>query len=314
LLTSELGWRSIFWVNVPICVVAMVLAQRCVPESRAARPRRLDLVGEILVVILFGTITAAIIEGPRTGWGSPLIVSLFAAAGAAGVALVAVELRVREPLVDMRFFRSAPFSGATAIAVLSPAMLGGFLFLNTLYLQDVRGESALAAGVRTAPMAILFALFAIIAGRVVSSRGSRLPVLMGGVLLTASSLMLLAVDQQASTWYLTAVYMIFGAGSGLLSAPITNTAVSGMPANQAGVAGGLVSTCRQFGAGVGVAVSGSIVTTTTGGFINSSHTVWALFALCGTAIFALGWVSTSEWAKETARRNAQALAVSGQSA
>jgi EmrB/QacA subfamily drug resistance transporter len=141
LLTGELGWRSIFWVNVPICVVAIFLAQRYVPESRAARPRRLDLAGEILVVLLFGSITAAVIEGPRSGWGSALILGLLAVAAVAAVALVAVERRVREPLVDMRFFRSPTFSGATAIAVLAPAMLGGFLFLNTLYLQEVRGDS-----------------------------------------------------------------------------------------------------------------------------------------------------------------------------
>jgi MFS family permease len=314
LLTGELGWRSIFWVNVPICIVAMVLAQRYVPESRAARPRRLDLAGEALVVLLFGSITAAVIEGPRSGWGSPLILGLLAVAIVAGVALVAVEVRVREPLVDMRFFRSPTFSGATAIAVLSPAMLGGFLFLNTLYLQEVRGESPLAAGLRTAPMAIMFALFANIAGRLVSARGSRPPVLMGGVLLTAAALLLLPVGQETATWYLTLVYMIFGAGSGLLSAPISNTALSGMPADQAGVAGGLVSTCRQFGSGVGVAVCGSVVVAATGSaFINSSHTVWALFAVCGMAIFALGLVSTSAWARQTARRNSQALVLGEQS-
>jgi EmrB/QacA subfamily drug resistance transporter len=310
LLTSELGWRSIFWVNVPICIVAIVLARRRVPESRAAHPRRLDLAGETLVVLLFGTITAAIIEGARTSWGSAPIVGLLAVAVAAAVALVLVETRVPEPLVDMRFFRSAPFSGATAIAVLSPAMLSGFLFLNTIYLQDVRQDSALAAGVRTAPMAIMFALSANIGSRLVAARGSRVPVLAGGVLLTVAALMLLTVGPHTPTWYLTVVYMTFGAGAGLQSAPITNTAVSGMPADQAGVAGGLVSTCRQFGAGVGVAVCGSVVVATTGrAFINASHTAWALFAVCGLVILGLGWVSTSAWARETARRTSQTLAL-----
>jgi EmrB/QacA subfamily drug resistance transporter len=310
-LASQLGWRSIFWVNIPICLVAIALTQRYVPESKAARPRRLDLAGEALVVLLFGTITAAIIEGPRAGWGSDLILSLLVVAGASAVALVVVELRVREPLLDMRFFRSAPFSGATAIAVLSPAALGGFLFLNSLYLQDVRGKSTFVAGVLTVPMALFFALFANISGRLVGSRGPRLPVLVAGVLLTVAALMLRAVDEQTSIWYLTAVYTTFGTACGLLSAPITNTAVSGLPADQAGVAGGLVSTCRQFGAGVGVAVCGAVVTATTGpAFIDSSHTAWALIAVCGLVILAIGWVSTSAWATETARRNGQRLALS----
>ena len=153
LLVSGFGWRSIFWITVPVGLIAIVLTQRFVPESRAEQPRRLDPPGQLLVIVFLGCLTAGIIEGPRIGWGSAPIVALFAVAVLAAIALVVVESRRREPLIDMRYFRSVPFSGAALIAVVTLAALGGFLFLNTLYLQDVCGFSALHAGLLTIPMA-----------------------------------------------------------------------------------------------------------------------------------------------------------------
>ena len=159
LLVSGIGWRSIFWINVPVGLFAIALTQRFVPESRAERPRRLDPPGQVLVIALLGCLTAGIIEGPRSGWGSAPIVALFAVALLAAIALVVLESRRREPLIDMRYFRSAPFSGAALIGVVALATLGGFLFLNTLYLQDVRGYSALHAGLLTIPMAAMLGVF-----------------------------------------------------------------------------------------------------------------------------------------------------------
>jgi hypothetical protein len=123
-----------------------VLTALFVPESRAPRPRRLDPVGQVLVIAALGTLTYAIIEGGRVGFGTPWIVILLAFALACFAALVLYELRRREPLLEVRFFTSAPFAGASAIAVCLFAATGGFLFMNTLYLQDVRGLSPLHAG------------------------------------------------------------------------------------------------------------------------------------------------------------------------
>jgi EmrB/QacA subfamily drug resistance transporter len=175
LLVNGIGWRSIFWINVPIGLAAIALAHRFVPESKAARARRLDPLGQLLVITTLGSLTAAVIEGPRSGWGSGVIVGLFALAVVAASGLVLVESRRREPLFDVRFFRSVPFSGATLIALLAFSTLGGFLFLNTLYLQDVRGYSPLQAGLLTIPMAAMFAVFATVSGRLLARRGPRLP-------------------------------------------------------------------------------------------------------------------------------------------
>ncbi len=139
ILVDTVGWRAIFWVNLPVAAIAFGLVTRHAPETRAARPRRADLPGQVLLILALGTLTYAIIEGPAHGWRSAEITGLFAAALAGLAAFVAVERRRDEPLLELRFFRSPPFAGAASMATLAFAVLAGFLFLNTLYLQEVRG-------------------------------------------------------------------------------------------------------------------------------------------------------------------------------
>ncbi|GAB3913532.1 hypothetical protein GCM10027613_05270 [Microlunatus endophyticus] len=123
-LVSALGWRSVFWVNVPVGIVAIALTQRFVPESRAERVRAYDPPGQALVVVLFASIIVATIEGPNRGWDSLAIVGLYLLAVAALVGLLVVESRQPEPLIDPRFFRSPPFAGANLIALAISASLG----------------------------------------------------------------------------------------------------------------------------------------------------------------------------------------------
>jgi EmrB/QacA subfamily drug resistance transporter len=308
-LVSTIGWRAIFWINVPVGIAAIVLAQCFVPESRAPRARRFDPVGQALVIAMFATLTYALIEGPHRGWGSALIVSLFVVAAAAAATLVVVESRREQPLLDVRFFRSAPFSGATVIALAAFAAFGGFLFLNSLYLQDVRGFTALHAGLLTLPMAGMIALFAPVSGRLVASRGSRIPLVLAGLAIAVGALLLVRLGSHTSVGYLVLSYVILGIGLGFVNAPISNTAVSGMPIEQAGVAAGVASTSRQVGATLGVAITGSIVANATGAsFAVASHAAWAVLTGCGVAIFVLGFVSTGRWAAGTAERSRLSLA------
>jgi EmrB/QacA subfamily drug resistance transporter len=306
-LISGLGWRSIFWINVPIGLITIVLTQRFIPESRAEQPRRLDAPGQLLVIALLGCLTAGIIEGPRNGWGSAPIVALFAVAVLAAIVLVIVESRRREPLVDMRYFRSAPFSGAALIGVVALATMGGFLFLSTLYLQDVRGYSALHAGLLMMPMAVMGGVFAVVSGWLVAKRGPRLPLAVSGVLIAVGATLLIGLNAHTAVWYLVSVYLVFGAGSGLVTPPITNAALSGMPQDQAGVAGAIASTCRQMGAALGVAVIGAIIAGNAAGFVHASHAAWAVVAGCGVMVVVLGIISTGRWALATAERNGARL-------
>ncbi len=307
LLVSGLGWRSIFWINVPIGVLAIYLTQRFVPESKAARGKRFDPLGQLFVVTLLGPLTAAVIEGPRHGWGSPLIIALFTLAAASALGLVGVERRRPEPLVDIRFFRSPAFSGAALIALVALMTLGGFLFLNTLYLQDVRGYSPLHAGLLTIPMAATAAVCSMVSGRVVAARGPRLALVLAGLLLTVGTGLLIGTGRGTGDWYLVLAYLLFGAGSGLVTTPITNTALSGLPRDQAGVAGAIASSCRQTGAAIGVAVCGAIVAGSSARFVAASHAAWAVLAGCGAATVLFGLVSTGRWARAHAGRSGRQL-------
>lgn len=311
-LVDTVGWRSVFWVNVPVVVAVVVLTARFVPESRAPRARRFDPAGQLLMIVLLAGTTFGIIEGPGTGWASPLIIGSFVAAAAALAGLLVVESRRAEPLLDPRFFRSVPFSGATLVAVAAFAALAGFLFLNALYLQEVRGYTPLHAGLLTLPMAVMAALLPPLSGRIVANRGARLPLVLGGVGIAGSGILLLGLDAHTPLPLLVAAYVVFGAGFGMVNAPITNTAVSGMPLAQAGVAAGVASTSRQVGSALGVAVLGSLVTARLGtsfaDFGAAARPAWVVVAGCGLVVIVLGLASTTAWAQATAQRTAEQFA------
>ncbi|MFD3806319.1 MFS transporter [Streptomyces sp. NPDC058619] len=310
LMVDSVGWRSIFWLNLPIGLAALVLTLRHIPESRAARPRRPDPVGQVLVMALLGSVTYGIIEAPAVGWSSPLIVGCAVVAVASLVGLLVYEPRREEPLVDLRFFRSAPFSGATVIAVSAFAGLSGFLFLNTLYLQDVRGLGALDAGLYMLPMAVLTFLFAPLSGRLVATRGPRLPLLVAGVTMATSGLLFAVFEAETSTPLLFAGYMLFGLGFGMVNAPVTNTAVSGMPRSQAGVAAAIASTSRQTGGTLGVAVVGSVLASGMGhgaDFAEATGPAWWIITGCGLIVLVVGVATSGPWARSTAARTARTL-------
>jgi EmrB/QacA subfamily drug resistance transporter len=321
LLVTGLGWRSIFWINIPVGLAAIVLTIRFVPESRAAKARRVDAVGQFLVITLLASLTFGTIEAPTRGWVSPLIVGSFILAGTSLLGLLFWERQRDVPLIDLRFFRSVPFSGATAIAAAAFACLGGFLFLNTLYLQEVRGLSPLRTGLNMLPIAAMVIVVPPISGRIVGTRGARIPLVVAGLGLTASCAMLTQINATTPFRWLFIAYVLFGIGFGFVNAPVTNAAVSGMPRAQAGVAGALVSTSRQAGQNLGVAVVGAIVAVSVGsrgfadagirsGFLNlaaASHAAWWVLCGCGVVVLVLGLVVTSVWARATAVRTAHEL-------
>jgi EmrB/QacA subfamily drug resistance transporter len=311
-LVTSVGWRGIFWVNIPVGVAAIILTALFVPESRAPRARRLDPVAQILIVVLLASLTYGIIEGPNAGWASARILTCFGLAAAALICLIAYEPRRDEPLIDLRFFRSAPFSGATVIAICAFAVLGGLLFLNTLYLQDVRGYSALRAGLYLLPIGAMTLLLAPVTGRIVAARGPRLPLIVAGIATIAGGIMLTRLTRDSSVGYLMACYVVIGIGCGTVNAPITNTAMSGMPRSQAGVAAGIASTSRQVGSTLGVAVLGSAVLSSLHGslrlgFVDASRVSWWIITGCGVAILLIGLATSGRWARSTAERTAARL-------
>ncbi|MET9565911.1 MFS transporter [Streptomyces tauricus] len=311
LLVDSVGWRSIFWVNLPVGLAALLLTLRYVPESRAPKARRPDPVGQLLVIALLGSLTYAIIEAPSSGAAKILVFG-----GIALVALVTLlryEPRRDEPLIDLRFFRSAPFSGATVVAVSAFAALGGFLFLSTLYLQNVRGLSALDAGLWMLPMAAMTFVCAPLSGRLVGNRGPRFSLLIAGTAMTVSGVLFAAFEAETANVTLVIGYVLFGLGFGFVNAPITNTAVSGMPRAQAGVAAAVASTSRQIGQTLGVAVIGAVLASGVGTssyrdtFVSAARPAWWIIAACGLLVLVVGAVSSGPWARATAARTADRL-------
>ncbi len=321
-LVDGFGWRAIFWVNVPVVAAAIVCTALFVPESRAARPRRFDPVGQVLVVLVLGSMVYAIIESGRLGWTSPVILGLLAVAVLGTAGILGYESRRADPLLELRLFRSVPFSSAIVMALCALSGFGAFLFVTTQYLQDVRGLSALAAGLCLLPVGVLVVLLSPRTGRLVGARGPRLPLVVSGAAL--------ALGGAASLWLgpitplpaVLATYLLFGIFLGTVNPPITNTAVSGMPRSMAGVAASLASAGRQTGTTLGVAIAGTILgpalsrggsaasadgsAVSRGGlaFTSAAHGVWWMVLGLGIAILALALLSTGRWAAGTAARAA----------
>ena len=311
LLAAAWGWRSLFWITILPGLLAMVLAGLVIPDSRAARPRRLDLPGQVLVIALLASLTYGIIEGPSAGWRSPHILAVFATSAAALVLLIGWEHRCADPLIELRAFGSIPFTSALVITVCAFACLGGFLFLTTLYLQDVYGLTVWQAGMQLIPLAAATAVAGPVAGRVMARRGSRKPLTLAGAALAVSCLLLGQLPPTACWVFLAAIYVVFGAGYGAVNTVIAAVAVAGLPRAQAGVAGGMTSASRQVGQSLGVSAVGSILASglrgpVSAGFAAASRPAWLLITACGVAVLLLSLVSTSKWAVRTARERSVA--------
>jgi len=279
-LVDGLGWRAVFWVNVPIVAVAFVATSLFVPESRAARARRFDPVGQLLVLVVLGSVVYALIESRALGWTSPVILGLFALAALGVAGLLVHEPRRADPLLELRLFSSIAFSSAILMAVLALCGFGIFLFTATQYLQDVRGMTPPAAGLCLIPVGLLVLVLSPRTGRLVGTRGPRLPLVVAGVALAAGGVAAAWLGPATPLPVVLATFALFGVFLGTVNPPITNTAVSGMPASMAGVAASLASTGRQTGTTLGVALAGT------------AHGVWWLAGGLGAGLLVLALVGT----------------------
>jgi EmrB/QacA subfamily drug resistance transporter len=302
-LVDWVGWRSIFLVNVPIVVAAIVCTRLFVPESRAARARRFDPVGQVLVLLVLGAVVYAIIESPGLGWTSPVILGLLGASVLGLLGLLAYEPRRVDPLLELRLFRSVPFSSAILMAVFALCGFGAFLFVTTLYLQDVRGLPALRAGLCLLPVGVLIIVLAPLAGRIVGTRGPRIPLVVSGATLALGAGLSLRLGPATPLPAVLAIFLLFGVALGTINPPVTNSAVSGMPISMAGLAASMASVGRQTGTTLGVAIAGTIVGSATarGGtaFTSAEHGVWWLLVGLGAGVVLLGLLSTGRWARHT---------------
>ena len=287
-LVAAFGWRSLFWVNAPVVVAAVILSGVFVPESRAPRARRLDLPGQALLTVAVCVSVAVLIEGPHIGWSSPLAWTAYLVAAAAAAGFAWAEPRRREPLMDLGLFRRPAFTTAVLGAVAVFVALSLSLLLNTLYLQHARGWAPLTAGIATLPMALGATVCAPLSGNLTGRFGPRRPLLLAGTFIAAGGLSLVNLDQDTDIALLLLAYLLIGIGFGFANAPITNTAVSGLPPARSGVAGAITSTARQVGSAIGIAIAGGLVTgVTPDRLARASRPGWLIVTACGLFLFAV---------------------------
>jgi predicted MFS family arabinose efflux permease len=246
----------------------------------------------VLVLLVLGSVVAALIESHSLGWTSPWILGLLALAGLGVLGLLAYEPRRADPLLELRLFRSLPFSGAIVMALFALCGFGAFLFVTTQYLQDVRGMTPLTAGLCLLPVGVLVLVLSPRTGRFVGTHGPRWPLVAAGAALAAGGAVSAFLGPATPLPAVLATFLLFGVFLGAVNPPITNTAVSGMPGSMAGVAASLASAGRQTGTTLGVALSGL------------GHGVWWLVAGLGAGLVVLALLGTGRRAAATAGRAA----------
>jgi MFS family permease len=288
----------------------MIMTLRIIPESKAAFARRFDLAGQIFVALGLASLTFGIIEGPTLGWLSAPILVAFLVTALCLVGILFYEPRRFEPLIEIGFFRSFPFSASSIMAVLSFAALGSFLFLNSLYLQQGRGFTAFGAGLLVMPLAIVAIFFGPISGRILARHGARIPLIVAGIGIGGTGVLLAFINQATPIWWLLIAYTVMGFGNAAVGAPISQTAVAGMPRERIGIATGISSTSRQVGATLGVAIAGAVLAGHSGNgaaIADNNHIGWIINAGYGGVILVIGLLSTTKWAHASAHAVSDAL-------
>jgi DHA2 family methylenomycin A resistance protein-like MFS transporter len=256
-LVSGIGWRAVFYLNVPIVAVAVLVAARVVHESRGARGRRLDRVGVILGALVLAPLTFAIIQVGHHGLRASVIASVTLAAVALAAFLVA-ERRSADPMLPLGLFHRPAFCAANAVAGAMNLGTLGLLFLLTLYLQTIQHRTPLDAGVALLPLFSPLAILAPLAGRLTARLGPRLP-MAAGLIFAGLGVALLARLQIGSPYLdLLPAMLAWGIGLGLLTPAVVAAAVAAVDPDRAGLASGVNNTARQAGGAVGIATFGAI--------------------------------------------------------
>jgi EmrB/QacA subfamily drug resistance transporter len=260
-LLTHFWWGSVFLVNVPVCMVALVAGYFLLPRSRDPNAPRLDPLGAILSILGLVLVLWAIIQAPTEGWTDPSVVLAFFAGVVVLICFVAWELHTDHPMLDVRFFENRRFTAANIAITMTFFALFGSLFLITQYLQTVLGFSALEAGIRMLPMACVMLVVAPLAPRIVERVGTKLVVGTGLLLVTAGMAWASAVPTTDGYLHLVVAMVMLSGGMGLIMAPATESIMGSLPPAKAGVGSAMNDTTRQMGGALGVAIIGSILAT-----------------------------------------------------
>jgi EmrB/QacA subfamily drug resistance transporter len=266
LLLAHFHWSSVFWVNIPIGIAAVVLGHYFVPESKDPNAPKLDLPGALLSIVALGSLLFGIIQGPSAGWSAPSVTTAFTVGVVFLAGFVAWELHTPTPMLDITFFKNPRFTAANSSVTLTFFALFGSMFLLTQYWQFVHGYTPLEAGVRMLPFATAMMVTAPLSARLVERVGTKRIVTLGLLIVSISLFGLSFVTVDSSYLRVIANYSLVAVGMGLAMPPATESVMGSLPREKAGVGSAVNDTTRQMGGALGVAVIGSIVAS-----VYSSH-------------------------------------------
>ena len=289
-LIALVGWRSIFFINLPVGLAGMWLAWRYACETPRLPGRTLDLSGQAAAVLALGALAAATIEGGQHGWLDPLVDAGFVAFAALTAAFLAIELRSKAPMLPLSLFRKPAFGATSAAGLLVNVAAYGLMFVFSLYFQRLNHLSPLSTGVAFAPMMLAILLANLIAARVTAAIGARLSISVGLAIMATSCIGLLWIRQGSSYWWVGPQLTALGAGVGLLVPPLTATMLGSAAKKFSGVASGVLNAMRQTGSVLGVALFGSLLSGTDG-FIpgaKMSLMIAAAVSVCALAAVTIG--------------------------
>ena len=254
---TQLDWRLIFYVNVPVGAAALFVLSRVAPSPR--RPMPFDWLGQFTAVLALASLSYGIIEGAEIGYGSPGILALFVVFLASLAAFVALQAKGKHPMIPLELFRSRTVSTALAIALVTMAAFYGVVFLQSLYFQQQRGATALETGLLFLPMTALVALLNPLVARFVSRHGNIVAIAAGQALMAVGLAGLCFLPTDSPIWVVALVMVPVGVGGSFTVPPIIALIMDHVPAERAGTASGVVNTARQVGGSLGVAVFGAVV-------------------------------------------------------
>jgi DHA2 family methylenomycin A resistance protein-like MFS transporter len=282
-LIAAVGWRSIFFINVPIGALGLALTRRYVDETPRAE-RRLDVRGQLAAVAAMGALAAGLIEGGVIGFADPFIVAAFVVAALAIAVFVTLERHAGEPMLPLPLFRRGRFSAPAALGLLINVAFYGLIFVFSLYFQRVQGYSPLRAGLAFVPMTAVVLVANLLSGRLADRLGAA-NVIRGGLLLMAVGCIgLLLMQPDTPFAELVGQQLLLGFGIGLVVPPMTSAMLGSVERSRSGIASGTLNTARQAGSVVGVALFGTLIAS--GSFATGAH-VALLISVALVAVAAL---------------------------
>ena len=269
-LITLIGWRSIFFVNLPIGLAGLWLTWRFAGETTRSAQREIDLPGQIAAIAALGTLAGAIIEGGSLGWKNPFVIAGFVASALFATLFVWREMRAPQPMLPLSLFRNRVFASASLVGLLVNVAIYGLIFVLSLYFQQVNGLSAFATGLAFVPMLGAVLPVNLIAPRVTERIGAPATIAAGAALSAVGCLAILGIEPDTSYWAICLQLIAMSTGLGLLVPPLTSTLLGSVEKSRSGIAAGVLNATRQTGSVLGVALFGSLVGQS-GGFMTGFH-------------------------------------------